>query len=87
MEDKILYRYKRADGGTTVSLDEPSVDYTILHRLIAAEGMLLTDGKITTPCKDVESIDGWTEIEDISIENELLEKIGLLGGYDIKYKE
>jgi len=63
MEVKILYRYKRPDGGITVSLDEPSVEYTKLHRIIADEGMVLTDGNITTPCKDVESIDGWAEIE------------------------
>jgi hypothetical protein len=63
MIDKKLYRYKRVDGGTTVSPIKPDCEYTELHRLIADEGKALTDGTIETSCIDIESVDGWTEID------------------------
>ena len=61
-----LYNYKRADGGTTVSLNKPDEEtaYTEMQRLIADEGKLLTDGTYITPCIDVYSAEGWTEIID-----------------------
>ena len=64
MEIKPLYRFLREDGGVTESPDKPDVaEYTIRFRLIASEGKLLTDGTIETFCIDVDSADGWTEID------------------------
>jgi hypothetical protein len=37
-----LYRFIREDGGVTVSPKEPATDYTLLLRLIADEGKVLT---------------------------------------------
>lgn len=58
-----LYKYKRADGGVTVSPNEPDVEYTEMYRLVADEGKLWTNGVIYTTCKDVESVEGWREID------------------------
>ena len=58
-----LYRFKRADGGITVSPDKPECEYTELVRLIADKGKVFTNGSVTTRCKDVESAEGWTEID------------------------
>ena len=64
MEIKPLYRFLREDGGFTESPDKPdSEDYTTRYRLIASEGKLLTDGTTETFCIDVDSADGWTEID------------------------
>ena len=38
--------------------------YTIKYRLIADEGMTLTNGEIVAPCIDIDSVDGWSEIAD-----------------------
>ena len=61
-----LYKYERSDGGINVSPIEPTgVDYTKMIRLIADEGMLLTnDGENFSPCADVESAEGWREVYD-----------------------
>ena len=65
MEIKPLYRFLREDGGFTESPDKPDVaEYTTRFRLIAANGKLLTDGTTETYCIDVESADGWSEIDD-----------------------
>ena len=67
MQTVTLYRSIRPDGGVTVSPNQPeNADYTIKYRLIAEEGMTLTDGTTVTACVDAESPDGWTEIEDDS---------------------
>ena len=64
MEIKPLYRFLREDGGFTESPDKPdSEDYTTRFRLIASDGKLLTDGTTETYCIDVDSADGWTEID------------------------
>lgn len=63
MEIRTLYRYERESGKTTVSPNKPEGDYTEIFRLIADEGMILTDGEIQTPCIDVDSTEGWVEIE------------------------
>ena len=64
MQTVTLYRSIRPDGGVTVSPNRPeNADYTIKYRLIADEGMALTDGTTVTACVDAESADGWTEIE------------------------
>ena len=65
MEIKPLYRFLREDGGFTESPEKPDVtEYTIRFRLIASEGRLLTDGTTETYCIDVDSADGWSEIDD-----------------------
>lgn len=64
MEIKNLYRYKREDGGTSVSPIEPNCEYTEMYRIIAGEDKLITkDGINTTTCADVESAEGWYEID------------------------
>lgn len=64
MEIKPLYRFLREDGGVTESLNKPDgAEYTIRFRLIASDGKLLTDGTMETYCIDVDSADGWYEID------------------------
>lgn len=58
-----LYRYTRPDGGVTVSPIKPDAEYTELCRLIADEGMAITNGVIITDCIDVNSADGWIDCE------------------------
>lgn len=58
-----LYKYTRPDGGTTVSPVKPEGEYTEMYRLVADEGKALTNGEIITYCADVESVEGWTEID------------------------
>lgn len=58
-----LYKYKRADGGITVSPRKPECEYTEMYRLVADEGKVLTDGETMTSCTDVESVEGWSEID------------------------
>lgn len=65
MKIETLYRYERKSGKVTVSPKMPEDrPYTEVYRLIADDGMILTNGEIQTPCIDVNSTDGWTEIED-----------------------
>lgn len=64
-----LYRYTRSDGGVTVSTIQPDVEYTALYRLVADEGMLLTDGATTTSCVDTTDTSVWSEIVDATNEN------------------
>ena len=65
MKIKLLHRFLREDGGITESLNKPDgVKYTTRYRLIASDGKLLTDGTTETYCIDVDSTDGWTEIDD-----------------------
>ena len=65
MEIKPLYRFLREDGGVTESPNKPDgIEYTTRFRLIASDGKLLTDGTTETCCIDVDSADGWAEIDD-----------------------
>lgn len=57
-----LYRYIRPDGGVTVSTVRPDVDYTELYRLIADDGMMLTDGIVNTVCVDTNDPYVWSEV-------------------------
>ena len=59
-----LYRYTRPDGGTTDSTVKPDAEYTELFRLVADEGMALTDGNTTTSCTDTTDPSAWSEVED-----------------------
>lgn len=58
-----LYKYIRDDGGVTVSPIKPNTEYTEMFRLIANEGKELMNGDIRTPCIDVETTEGWSEID------------------------
>ena len=59
-----LYRYTREDGGITTSPIAPpsGTAYDTRYRLIADEGMALTDGMTTTACTDTDDPLIWTEI-------------------------
>ena len=82
MTIKKLYKYTRDDGGTTVSLTEPADRaYTTLCRLIADEGMVLTNGTDKVSCIDTEKPEEWTETEGAiteTYEEELFELIDML---------
>ena len=65
MKIKLLHRFLREDGGVTESPNKPDgAEYTTRCRLIADDGKLLTDGTTETYCIDVDSADGWSEIDD-----------------------
>lgn len=72
-----LYKYRRADGGVTVSPIKPDgVEYTAMVRLIADDGKALTrDGVELTPCCDAESPDGWYEVDSPSPEEATTEDL------------
>lgn len=64
MTVKELYHYEREEGKVTVSTEKPECDYTLRYRLIADEGKELTkDGENFTICIDVDSAEGWYEVE------------------------
>ena len=63
MEIRTLYRYEREPGKITVSTEIPDAEYTELYRLIADEGKILTNGETEAYCIDVDSTDGWTEVD------------------------
>lgn len=64
MKKITLYKYKRKDGGVTVSTDKPKCEYTETYRLIADEGKTLTEGDIFAPVVDTDRPELWTEIAD-----------------------
>ena len=61
-----LFRYNREDGGVTVSPEKPEgKEYTEMYRVIADEGMLVTqDGENKYPAIDTDTNEGWYEVED-----------------------
>lgn len=63
MQILTLYRFERENGGVSVSTEKPEGAYTETKRLVADEGMVLTDGNTYTPCIDTEDESGWEEIE------------------------
>lgn len=65
MEIKTLYRVTRTDGGIDVTPNKPNHDnYTETFRLIADEGMVLTDGENTYTCVDTDEPSKYTEIAE-----------------------
>ena len=67
MITKTLYRIKRLDGGIDVTPNKPDHDdYTETYRVIAEEGMILTDGVDTFGCIDTDEPEKYSEIEDTS---------------------
>lgn len=70
-----LYRYEREPGKITTSPINPDevTDYTLIYRLIADEGMAITDGSSIVECVDTNSSEGWTDCdlpEEPTIEEE-----------------
>lgn len=63
MQKITLYKYTRADGGTTVSPVKPDCEYTEMVRLVADEGKALTNGETVASCVDTDTAEGWTEID------------------------
>lgn len=60
---KELYRYERETNKITISTEKPDCEYILRYRLIADnEKQLTQDGINFTICIDVESTDGWYEI-------------------------
>lgn len=61
-----LYKYKRADGGITVTPVKPECEHEDGgKRLIADEGKLLTNGEDIVTVRDIptEDLDKWSEID------------------------
>lgn len=66
MTIKELYCYERETGKITVSTEKPESNYSLRYRLIADEKKLLTnDGENFTPCIDVESTEGYYEVDEV----------------------
>lgn len=58
-----LYEIKRVDGGVTITpIPQENIEPSKI-RLVADEGMVLTNGELTTTVIDVDSAEEWTEIE------------------------
>ena len=63
---KMLYKYQRPDGGYTVSPVKPDGHYQVRWRLIAEEGMAITNGETTTTVIDVshrKDCEAWADCE------------------------
>jgi hypothetical protein len=59
-----IYKFKRQDGGLTVSPNKPEGEYTEGVRIIADPGKAITkDGVNFYPAKDEDSLDGWYEVD------------------------
>ena len=64
MEIRTLYRYEREHGKVTVSTEKPDVEYTEVYRIIADEGMVVTQDNVNLySVIDTHNKDGWIEIE------------------------
>ena len=66
MVRKMLYKSERKGGGYTVSLIKPEGSYNIRWRLIAEEGMAITNGETTVTVIDVihrSDCGAWTDCE------------------------
>lgn len=87
MQTITLYRYTRPDGGVTVSPEQPDegTAYELRYRLIADEGLSLTNGEVFTQCTDTATPDAWQEVADGDDSDELSDAAALnilLGGAD-----
>lgn len=66
MQRKMIYRYQRPDGGYTVTPVKPEGTYNIRWRLIAEDGMAITNGEMTVTVIDVihrNDCEAWTDCE------------------------
>ena len=87
MQTITLYRYTRPDGGVTVSPEQPDegTAYELRYRLIADEGLSLTNGEVFTQCTDTATPDAWQEVADGDDTEEISDTAALnilLGGAD-----
>ena len=58
-----LYEIKRSDGGVTITpIPQDGIEPSKI-RLVADDGMALTNGEAVTTVVDTDSVEGWTEIE------------------------
>lgn len=64
MQKITLYRFIRPDGGVSVSPVKPDAEYTEMFRLVADDGMVLTNGENYTSCTDTDNPGAWSEVED-----------------------
>lgn len=78
-----LYRYNRPDGGVTTSPVKPNCEYTELFRLVADDGMALTDGANTVSCVDTSEPEKWQEVSEVTEETVLDEVKQKALAYDI----
>ena len=77
MQVVTLYKYNREDGGVTISPIKPeTIAYTEKVRLIADVDKVLTNGVTVVECVDVDSVDGWTEIDTPTDDNEQYAEAG-----------
>lgn len=67
MEIRKLYRVVHSDGVVTVTPQKPSDgEYSETYRLIADDGMILTDGENTYCCIDTDFPQNYIEETDVS---------------------
>ena len=88
MQTITLYRYTRPDGGVTVSPEQPDegTAYELRYRLIADEGLSLTNGEVFTQCTDTATPDVWQEVVGGDDTEEISDTAALnilLGGADV----
>lgn len=70
MITKTLYRVTRSDGGVDVTPNKPTDGvYEETYRLIAEEGMMITDGENYYCCIDTDNPNGYTEIAEDDVPN------------------
>lgn len=66
---KTIYRYSQGDK-TTVSPTKPNVDYTETYRIIAEDGMAITNGVVECECIDTDDTSAWHDCESTTISDE-----------------
>ena len=69
MITKILYRTIRLDGGVSVTPNKPTDEnYTETYRLMADDGMILTDGVNKYTCIDTDEPNVFKEMPETVVE-------------------
>lgn len=78
---KTLYRYT-VGGKTTVSPTKPDADYTETYRVVAEDGMAITDGIMECECIDTDYPNDWHDCESSAMteEEKLAEAARILMG-------
>ena len=72
---KTIYRFYK-DGSTIVSPIKPDADYTETYRIIAEDGMAITNGSIECECIDTDDTSAWHDCEPTTMrEEEKLAKV------------
>ena len=71
MTRKMIYRYQRPDGGYTVTPIKPDGNYDIRWRLIAEQGMAITNGEKTVIVIDVIQLNDCETWADCKLPDEL----------------